>query len=177
MPTPEFAALERCRFHDVGSDPAAAALLRLLLAQDGSATRLCETIAGGAIALHLLEQRVVSVLPVDAHALLPGREYLERITSIAAHGEVMMDNLSYIALERLPPALRGELEGGRVPIGHLLGGLWMRRRFVAPGAAFFERLWAVVGQPDPAASRAYCVDTPEGACMLIGETFRRGMRM
>ena len=152
-------------------------MLRLLQAQDGSTTRLCEAIAGGSVALHVLEQRVVHVAPREVHDALPGSSFIERVTCIAAHGEVMMDNLSYIALEGLPPHLRRDLEDGVMPIGHLLARLWVRRSFLAAAPMMYERLWTVVGLPDPDASRAYYIATPEGPRMLIAETYRRGMRI
>ena len=51
---------------------------------------------------------------------LPSSSFIERITCIAAHGHMMMDNLSYIALKGLSLGLRRDLEGGTMPIGHLL---------------------------------------------------------
>jgi len=171
---------QRQPFHDPSDEPARAAharsMLKLLLAQDGSTTRLCEAIAGGPIALLVLEQRVVRAAPREVHNALPGSSFIERITCLAAHGQVMMDNLSYIALDGLAPDLRRDLEGGAIPIGHLLARLWVRRAFLAaPPPMLFERLWGVVGLPDPVATRAYRIATPEGPRMLITETYRRGM--
>ena len=172
---------ERQRFHTASDTPADAAharrLLQLLLAQDGSTTRLCETIAGGAVELHLVEQRVVDGLPPGSGGRLGGSAFIERITSLAAHGRVMMDNLSYIALDGLAADLRRDLEAGTIPIGHLLARMWVRREFVEPPPALCQRLWDAARLPDPAATRAYRIVTPEGPRMLIVETFRRGMRM
>ena len=150
-------------------------MLRLLQAQDGSTTRLCEAIAGGSVTLHVLEQQVVHAAPREVHDALPGSSFIERITCLAAHGQVMMDNLSYIALEGLPPHLRRELEDGVIPIGHLLTRMWVRRAFLDAAPMMYERLWRVVGLPDPDASRTYCILSPEGPRMLIAETYRRGM--
>ena len=173
--------LERERFHCASDTPAAAAharfLLQLLLAQDGSTTRLCETIAGGAVELHLLEQRVVESLPPGSNGSLAGSAFIERITCIASKGRAMMDNLSYIALDGLAADLRRDLEAGTIPIGHLLARMWVRRAFVEPPPALCRRLWDAAGLPDPTATRAYRIVTPEGPRMLIVETFRRGMRM
>src|SRR5918994_2041227 len=97
---------QRQRFHDASDSPALAAqassVLQLLLAQDGSTTRLCETIARGPVTLHVVEQRIVDAVPAEVRVALPGTHFIERITCLAAHGQVMMDNLSYIALEGLP---------------------------------------------------------------------------
>lgn len=173
--------MQRERFHREGEAPEVAAaagrLLQLLLAQDGSTTRLCEAIAGGAVELVLREQRVVPALPPGSAGELPGAAFIERITSLAAHGQVMMDNLSYIALDGLAADLRRDLESGTIPIGHLLGRLWLRREFLVPPVGLCKRLWTACGLADPAASRAYRIITPEGPRMLIVETFRRGMRM
>ncbi|MDB6000852.1 MAG: hypothetical protein JWP52_2551 [Rhizobacter sp.] len=173
--------LARQRFHQPSDDLAtlshARDTLQLLLAQDGSTTRLCEAIAGGPVVLQVLAQRVVHEVPDEVRQSLPGTGFIERITCLAAHGEVMMDNLSYIALDGLPPDLRRDLEAGTMPIGHLLARLWVRRSFLAAAPQLFDRLWDAVGLPDPAASRAYCIATPEGPRMLIAETYRRGMLM
>ncbi len=178
----EHQTLERQRFHHPSDPPAQAAhardVLRLLLAQDGSTTRLCEAIAGGPVSLHLLEQRVVAAVPAEVRAALPGSSFIERITCLAAHGQVMMDNLSYIALEGLPVDVRRDLEAGVMPIGHLLSRLWVRRSFLDAVPALYQRLWgAVGGLPDAEASRMYCIVTPEAPRMLIAETYRRGMLM
>ena len=162
---------------DAGADPCAKRLLQLLLTQDGSTTRLCESIAGGPVQLHVLQQRVTHEVPTVVLTALRGNEFIERCTFLAAHGQVMMDNLSYIALESVPPHLRRDLEDGVMPIGHLLARMWVRRSFLAAAPMMYERLWTVVGLPDPDASRAYCIATPEGPRMLIAETYRRGMLM
>ncbi|WP_326542503.1 chorismate--pyruvate lyase family protein [Pseudorhodoferax sp.] len=178
MSSSDHRALRRERFHDPCDPAGSARLLQLLLAQDGSTTRLCETIAAGPVALHLLEQRSVDTVPPAVRALLPGTRFIERITCLAAHGQVMMDNLSYIALDGLQADVRRDLEAGVTPIGHLLARLWVRRRFLGAEPALLERLWSAAGGlPDAAASRLYCITTPEGPRMLIAETFRRGMLM
>ncbi len=170
---------QRQRFHQAIDSPAQVAharlVLQLLLAQDGSTTRLCETIARGPVSLHMLEQRIVDSVPAEVSAALPGSGFIERITCLAAHGHVILDNLSYIALEGLPAELRRDLEQGVVPIGHLLSRLWARRLFIDAVPLLFERLWSVVGLSDPGASRSYCIVTPEGPRMLIAETYRRGV--
>ena len=151
-------------------------LLTLLIAQDGSATRLCEALAGGPVSLHLLYQAPTENVPHVVRELLPGTHYLERVTCLAAQGQVMMDNLSYIALDDLEEPLRRELEAGQTPIGHLLGRLWVRREPLPDADVLYERLWREVGLTDSKATRAYRVITPKGPRMLIAEAFRRGMR-
>lgn len=152
-------------------------LLPLLLAQDGSTTRLCETIAAGPVSLLVLEQRIVDAVPAAVSAALPGKRFIERITCLAAHGQVMMDNLSYIALDGLAADVKRDLEAGNMPIGHLLSRLWVRRRFLDAEPTLYARLWTAVGLPDPAASRVYSIATPEGPLMLLAESYRRGMLM
>lgn len=178
MPIPDIAALGRQRFLDPSGPPANKRVLQLLLAQDGSTTRLCETVAGGPVALHVFEQRIVEPVPSAVSATLPGKRFIERITCLAAHAQVMMDNIAYIALDGLDVDIRRDLEAGVLPIGHLLARMWVRRYFLALEPALLERLWSTVGGlPDVAASRMYCIATPEGPHMLIAETFRRGMLM
>lgn len=178
-PTPQ--PSQRQRFHQSSDSPARAAqarsVLRLLLAQDGSTTRLCETIARGPVTLHVITQRIVESVPPQARSALPGTRFIERITFLAAHGQVMMDNLSYIALEGLAPEVRSGLEQATTPIGHLLARMWVRRSFLDPAPLLYEQLWSEVGLPDLDASRNYCIATPEGPRMLIAQTYRRGMLM
>lgn len=180
MPLPATLPLQRERYRDPLAPPEQAAhagrLLSLLLAQNGSTTRLCETLAGGPVALHLLHQSTTSgLVPEPVHSTLPGTRFIERITCLAAHGQVMTDNLVYVALDGLDAALQRDLEQGTVPIGHLVAGAFVRRRFLAPTHDLQDRLWRVVGLPDTAASRAYGLATAQGLHMLIVETFRRGM--
>ena len=182
MPATPLPALQRHTFHAPADAPAVAALaqreLRLLLAQDGSATRLCEVVAAGPVSLQLLDQKTVEQVPPEVRMHLPGTAFIERLTCLHAHGEVMMDNLSYIALDGLAPELRRALDGGQIPIGHLLADLWVRRTFLdRTPPALGARLWDAVGLPDAGATRTYGIVTPEGPRMLITETFRRGMRL
>jgi chorismate-pyruvate lyase len=168
-------------FADPGASSADAAhhsrVLRLLLAQDGSTTRLCETVARGPIELHVITQRVTNDVPAVVRQQLPGEQFIERITFLAAHGEVMMDNITYIALAGLDAMLDADLREGVMPIGHLLARLWVRRERIADAEELTQRLWQAVGLPDAAATRAYRIATPESARMVIAETYRRGMLM
>lgn len=178
MSLPDHALLRRQRFLSPSDSPACKRVLQLLLAQDGSTTRLCEMVAGGEVALHLFSQRIVDSVPWAVSAALPGEKFIERITCLAAHGQVMMDNISYIALEGLDADAQRDLEAGVLPIGHLLARMWVRRHFLAPEPELLERLWSAAGGlPDASSSRMYCIATPEGPRMLIAETFRRGMLM
>jgi len=179
-PSPE--SFRRERFIDPAAPASdhtqAGRMLRLFLAQDGSTTRLCEVIAGGPIALRVLRQHATSDVPAIVRRQLPGERFIERITFLAAHGEVMMDNLSYIALPGLAPDIERDLLAGTMPIGHLLARLWVRREAVVDDAqGLAQHLWDAAGQPDADATRSYRIVTPEGPRMLICETYRRGMLM
>jgi chorismate-pyruvate lyase len=165
----------RQRF-DAGADRHAGRLLRLLLAQDGSTTRLCEAIAGGPVQLQVLRQHVTRDVPAVVRAALGGTEFIERCTCLTAHGQVMMDNLTYIALEGLAADVRRDLEAGAMPIGHLLQRLWVRRETLPDAADLLQRLWQQVGMADAPSSRVYRIVTPEGPRMVIAETYRSGMR-
>ena len=171
----------RQTFHQVTDSPSdarhAAAVLRLLLAQDGSATRLCETVAATQVTVHLVRQEEIDEVPEEVRSCLPGDSFIERTTTLVAHGQVMMDNLAYIAVAGASDELRGGLEAGGIPIGHMLQRMWTRRMFLATPSPLHDRLWASVGTPDASASRLYAVETPSGPLMMIAETFRRGMLM
>lgn len=170
-------------FRDEDADPAEAArqqfLLQVFLSQDGSTTRICRAIAGAPLNLQVLRQGVTSEVPDVVRAFLPGTRFIERVSTLAARGEIMMDNLVYVALDGLPEPVRAALDSGAVPIGQLLESLWVRRVPLRADWAqgLCERLWKEVGMSDPAASRAYTIATPEGQLFVIAETFRRGMRM
>ncbi len=183
MPDP-LPALQRERYLDPLAAPEqalhAGRLLSLLLAQNGSTTRLCEVLAGGPVALHLLHQGVAGPVPALVQQELPGIRFIERISCLAAQGQVMTDNLVYVALDGLDAGLQRDLDQGRVPIGHLLAGSFTHRRFLAPTPGLQElhaRLWREVGLPDAAASRAYALATAQGLHMLVIEAFRRGVQM
>jgi chorismate-pyruvate lyase len=180
-------ALRRERYRDPFAAPERAAhadlLLALLLTQTGSTTRLCETLAGGPVALHLLHQCTAGQVPDLVSRELPGTRFIERISCLAAQGQVMTDNLVYVALDGLEAGLQRDLDQGLVPIGHLLAGSFTHRRFLAPTQGpqglqeLHARLWREVGLPDAPASRAYALATAQGLHMLVIEAFRRGMQM
>jgi chorismate-pyruvate lyase len=184
MPPPASLPLRRERYRDPFAAPERAAhadrLLALLLTQTGSTTRLCETLAGGPVALHLLHQCTAGQVPDLVCQELPGTRFIERISCLAAQGQVMTDNLVYVALDGLDAGLQHDLDQGRVPIGHLLAGSFTHRRFLAPAPGLQDlhaRLWREVDLPDPAASRAYALATAQGLHMLVIEAFRRGMQV
>lgn len=151
------------------------AILALLLAQDGSTTNLLERIGQCKISVHLVEQQVVDKLPIQIDGELPGHRFLRRITSLHSGGLVLLDSIAYIATDVLPPPVVKALEDGTRPIGHVLSPLWTRRSFRDRNGPLLEDLWKAVGQPDPHASRSLCIYTPRAPCVLLGETFRRGV--
>jgi chorismate-pyruvate lyase len=170
-------SFRRAPFAGADSSAADRRLLAMLMAQDGSTTRLCEAVAGGPVHLRVVHQQATHEVPAAVRAQLPGEAFIERITFLAAHGEVLMDNLAYIALEGLAPDIERDLRAGSLPIGHLLARMWVRREPLALADTLAARLWDAVGQPDAGATRSYRIVTPEGPRMLITETWRRGMRM
>lgn len=157
------------------SAPGAPALLRVMVEQDGSMTRLCEALAGAPVQLRLVQQRVTREVPGQVRELLPGALFIERVTSLVADGEVLTDNLVYVAMDGLDPELQQALLSGRRPIGHLMDGRRHHRDTVHVGALLLDRLWAAVGTPDPAAMRCYTMRTPEGSAMLVCEALRGGL--
>lgn len=156
--------------------PAHAAWLRLLLAHDGSTTRLCEAVAQEPMQVLLLHQaRCTEVLPGVAEQL-GGEHWLCRVTSLCrSDGQVLMDNLSFTRLDAVPRWFLHKLDEGQAPIGHLLAQLFVRREPLVASPALQDLLWQHVGLPDTAASRSYRIVTPEGPLMLIFEAFRAGL--
>ncbi len=118
-------------------------------------------------------------MPDAIRPILAGTDFIYRVTSLAANGEVMMDNLVYVALDGLDEPLRRGLDSGAIPIGPLLESLWVRRHRLPDEVAqiLCAQLWSRVGAPDAAASRAYTIATPAGNLFVIAETYRRGMRL
>jgi chorismate-pyruvate lyase len=147
----------------------------MLIGQDGSTTRLLETIAGERISVHIIEQGVVRELPRDLASGLAGKSFLRRVTALEAKGHVLLDCLSYIAMDVLPKPIVRELQEGVLPIGSVLSRVCTRRTFRNHDESLLRELWSVVGYPDWRASRSSCLHTPAGACMILGETFRRGV--
>lgn len=154
------------------ADAAAAALLQRLIAHEGSMTRLCETLAGAPVQLRLRAQRVTRDVPARVRRLLPGGVFIERVTSLVAAGQVLTDNLVYVAMEGLDADLHEALQTGRRPIGHLMDGRRHRRDTVQVDGPVLDRLWAAVGEPDPQAMRCYAMHTEEGVAMLVCEALR-----
>lgn len=153
------------------------AWLEVLIIQDGSATLLSETIAHSSIRLDIVHQAVTDDVPDEVRRYLSGRTFLERQVCMSHNGEVMMDNLSFIALDSIDAELRTRLEEGIVPIGHIFSTRWIRKRPVENVPTVQNRLWERSGLPDPQAVRSYLLEMPETTCMLITETFRAGMRL
>ncbi|MBX3620965.1 MAG: DUF98 domain-containing protein [Rhizobacter sp.] len=165
-------SVERHPFPDA---PQHAPLLRALLALDGSTTRVCEALAQAPVKVQLIHQQRTHEVPPAVREQLGGKAWLARVTSLHAHGDVLMDNLSYTRLDAVPDWFLAALDAGSAPIGHLLARLFVQRE-AQPGSAEIEdALWAHVGQRDARASRCYRIVTAEGPLMLIFECFRRGM--
>jgi chorismate-pyruvate lyase len=157
-------------------DVRASSLLRVLLGQDGSTTRLCEVIAGEPVALHLHSQARVESVPDGVLEHLGGTSWIERITSLHVAGHVMMDNLTWSRVDRIPAEFAGDLERGELPVGRLLDRLFVKRYLIS-ASSLGDVLWNQTGLPDPRASRAYTISTQDGsresaAFMLVFETYR-----
>ena len=147
----------------------------MLLALDGSTTRVCEALADKPVGLLMLHQQQTADVPAVVREQLGGSAWLARVTSLHADGRVLMDNLSYTRLDAVPDWFRSSLDQGRAPIGHLLQHLFVRREGVPATPELSGALWRHVGHPDPRASRSYRVITPDSALMLIFEAYRGGM--
>jgi chorismate-pyruvate lyase len=157
-------------------DPVSASLLRLLLGQDGSTTRLCEVVARGPVELSLHTQSRVETVPDSVLEHLGGDSWIERITSLQVAGRVMMDNLTFTRLDRIPNEFADALERGELPVGRLLDRLFVKRHLIS-ASGLGDVLWNQTGLPDSRASRAYTISTQDGssesaAFMLVFETYR-----
>lgn len=150
-------------------------LLRLLLAQDGSTTRICEAILGG-IGLAVHRQELIEHPPEGVAEVLGSGALLERITSLHRNGRVAMDNLVLTRPDSLAVGLRAALLDGRVPVGRLLSDSLLRRSGIdSPGllARLLARLAAAgCGPVDLRSSRLYVVEGEDGLALLIAETYR-----
>jgi len=151
------------------------AIRALLLAQEGSTTRLLQTLCRNDISVQVIDQQVVDKLPIALDGELPGTRFLRRLSSLHAGGHVLLDSFSYTALDVLPTLVASELIEGTRPIGHVFSHLWTRRTFRGGDADLLESLWAEVGDPDPPSSRTLFIHTPRAPCMLLAETFRGGV--
>ena len=149
--------------------------LKALLAQDGSATLLCETVVGGPVRLDVSFQEIVDEAPAEVVARLGAGPAIERQVCLSHQGEAMMDNLSFVALERLDPELRRLLEQGEIPIGHLLQNRLARKHAMETPDSVLQRIWARCGLPDARAARSYVFEIEGGAEMWITEVYRDGM--
>ena len=128
-------------------DPVSASLLRVLLGQDGSTTRLCEVIAGGPVELHLNSQTRVEAVPDGVLEFLGGTSWIERITSLHFAGRVMMDNLTWTRVDKIPAEFADDLERGKLPVGRLLDRLFVKRQKIQ-ASSLGEILWTATGLPD-----------------------------
>jgi len=160
--------------HVFPTDPRHAPLLRTLMALDGSTTKVCEALAQQPVTVQLHHQRQTGDVPAAVRTLLGGDRWLERVTSLHAHGRVMMDNLSYTRLDAVPDWFLAGLDAGQAPVGHLLAKLFVQRERLPADAALSQALWDHVGAADERASRTYRVLTPTSPLMLIFEAWRDG---
>ncbi|HET7863376.1 MAG TPA: hypothetical protein VFL86_03130, partial [Burkholderiaceae bacterium] len=71
----------------------------MLIALDGSTTRVCEALAQAPMQIQLLRQEQTDDVPDDVREQLGGESWLLRVTAMHAHGQVMMDNLSFTRLD------------------------------------------------------------------------------
>ena len=147
----------------------------MLMALDGSTTRICEAVAETPMQVLLLAQTQTDDVPDAVREQLGGESWLVRVSSLHAHGQVLMDNLSFTRLDAVPPWFLEQLNEGTAPIGHLLQHLFVRREPVASTPRIESMLWSRVGLPDERASRCYRIATAQGPLMMIFEAFRAGM--
>lgn len=114
-------------------------------------------------------------MPPQLAGSLGGSGFLRRITALEACGHVFLDSISYAASDVLPAAIVRDLQAGVRPIGHLIDTLCTCQVFRRQDTQLFQQLWTLVGAPDPQASRSCLIVAPDGPCMALAETFRRGV--
>lgn len=102
------------------STPGAAALLRVMVGQDGAMTRPCQALAGTPVELRRRRQRLTDGVPPAMRGRLPGSHFVERVRPPVAAGWVLTDNLVYVALHGLDAEPQHDLLSGRRPVGQLL---------------------------------------------------------
>jgi chorismate-pyruvate lyase len=149
-------------------------LLKLLLAQDGSTTKLCEAMSDSDVSLVVHSQSRVDTVPEVVKRELAGTTWLKRISSLHSESKVFMDNLTFTRLDRVPDWFLSDLEQGNAPVGHLLEKLYVRRERIVSSFELEQELFEVVGLPDSGSSRAYRINVESGALMLVFETYRAG---
>ncbi len=123
-------------------------LLKLLLAQDGSTTKLCEAISGTQVSLSVHLQSRVETVPEVVMRKLGGTSWLKRMTSLHSKTGVLMDNLTFTRLDRVPTWFLSDLELGKAPVGHLLEKLFVRRERINLTTELEQVLFEIVGFPD-----------------------------
>lgn len=151
-------------------------LLGLLLAQDGSTTRLCSTVLGRPLELTVHLQRPEPAALPALRAVLGTGPLLLRVTSLHAGGLVAMDNVALVALDAAPAELRAGLLAGTHPVGRLLDGLPVRRSPLPDEAWLVDVLARYSGgQRDGRASRTYQIALARGPLMVVHETYRAAL--
>ena len=150
-------------------------LLKLLLAQDGSTTKLCEAITESRVELIIHHQTRLETVPEVVRHELGGTSWLKRITSLHSESRVLMDNLTFTRLDRVPEWFLADLEQGVAPVGYLLSKLFVRRERLNATPELETQLFEIVRFADSSSSRAYTINTETGALMLVFETYRAGL--
>jgi chorismate-pyruvate lyase len=110
-------------------------------------------------------------VPDKVLEFLGGDSWIERITCLHLAGRVMMDNLTWTRVDKIPAEFTDDLERGELPVGRLLDRLFVKRQLIQ-ASSLGEVLWNQTGLPDARASRAYTISSEQGAFMLVFETYR-----
>ncbi len=116
----------------------------------------------------------VETVPEVVMDKLGGTSWLQRITSLHSESRVLMDNLTFTRLDRVPNWFVADLEHGLAPVGYLLEKLFVRRERIKSTFDLEQVLFETVRFPDSGSSRAYTINTEDGAVMLVFETYRAG---
>ncbi|URZ14568.1 chorismate pyruvate-lyase family protein [Clostridium felsineum] len=98
-------------------------LVDIILKNDGSTTRLLETLVGNTITVGVDSQNVISKgkLPEEVNDYFKrDTQYLFRVVSLYYNGEVLSNNVVVAEVNKLNYELNSQLEKGQIPLGKLI---------------------------------------------------------
>jgi chorismate--pyruvate lyase len=131
--------------------------LRILIATDGTLTRILGVVANDEIALEIIDQQIHDITPnlPELGQLASGRVLQRRILLKGrSSGNPFVAAESLIALDRLPPAIVTSLTNTDCPIGEVIAA--SRLETFKEGA----KVW--IGRPPGWFARAGCQDSEPG---------------
>jgi chorismate-pyruvate lyase len=152
--------------------------LRLLIATNGTLTRILGIVADEEIVVHIVEQEIHRVAPEEAErGQLPGDRVLQRrvVLQGRSSGHRFVAAESLIAIDVLPPAITASLTETRCPIGEVMAAERLETFKEAADVWIGQSPnWMVQGQPSPPpdiVSRRYRIIVEGRPVIIIAEYF------